>query len=112
MDLNALGLLPDDEDEEDEVSLTCFWIGNVLTTLYVLCMYLCILGNAVTSLFPSFLVLADFPDYGSIVIDSEAGKRAEGCDLAAHAFEARIDVCARRAFKLKWCTNKEISVSE
>jgi hypothetical protein len=49
MDLNALGLLPED-DEEDEVSLTCFFMGNVLTTLYVLCMYLCILGNAVLKL--------------------------------------------------------------
>jgi hypothetical protein len=74
MDLNALGLLPEDEEEEDEVSQTCFFRGNVLTTLFVFCMYLCILGNAVTSLFPSFLVLADFPDNGSNVIDAKPGK--------------------------------------
>ncbi len=71
MDLNALGLLPEDE-EEDEVSQACFFMGNVLATLYVLCMYLCILGNAVTSLFSSFFVLADLPDYVCNVIDSEA----------------------------------------
>jgi hypothetical protein len=73
MDLNALGLLPEDE-EEDEVSQTCFFIGNVLTTLYVLCMNLYVLENVVTSLFPSFLVLADFPNYGSNVIDAKLGK--------------------------------------
>jgi hypothetical protein len=67
MDLNALGLLPEDE-EEDEVSQTCIFRGNVLTTLYVLCMYLCILGNAV----PSFSFI--FPDYGRNVVDARPGK--------------------------------------
>ncbi len=59
-------------------------MGNVLTTLYVFCMYLCILGNAVSSF--SFI----FPDYGSNVIGAKLGKELKIVDV-------------------KWCINKEIS---
>jgi hypothetical protein len=89
MDLNALGLLPEDE-EEDEVSPTCFCIGNVLTTLFVFCMYLCILGNAV----PSFPFI--FPDYGSNVIDAKLGKGSKVVSLQRMLLRQEL-TCARSA---------------
>ncbi len=64
MDLNALGLFPEDE-EEDEVSLTCIFMGIVLRTLYVFCMS----WGTQCPVFHSF-----FPDYCSNVIDAKPGK--------------------------------------